>query len=56
LSPMIGGIVMMIVSYFIGSCLLMSLVCLGDYGRCLFLPEAWLVHRFTKPVTHHAAN
>ncbi len=29
LSPMIGGICMVAVSYFIGSALLMSLICLG---------------------------
>ena len=29
LSPMIGGILMIVGSYFIGSALLMSLICLG---------------------------
>jgi hypothetical protein len=37
LSPMIGGIVMMIVSYFIASALLMSLICLGIVGAVYFL-------------------
>ena len=36
LSPMIGGIVMMIVSYLIGSALWMSLVCLGILGAVYF--------------------
>ena len=39
-SPMIGGIVMIIVSYFIGSALLMSLACLGIMGVVY-----WLVKR-----------
>jgi hypothetical protein len=36
LSPMIGGIVMVMVSYFIGSALLMSLVCSGIVGTVYF--------------------
>jgi hypothetical protein len=36
LSPMIGGIVMVMVSYFIGSALLMSLVCFGILGVVYF--------------------
>ena len=36
LSPMIGGIVMIIVSYFIGSAFLMSLLCLGIVGAVYF--------------------
>jgi hypothetical protein len=28
-SPMIGGVLMMVASYFVGSALLMSLICLG---------------------------
>jgi len=37
LSPMVGGILMMIGSYFIASALLMSLVCLGIAGAVYFL-------------------
>ena len=37
LSPMVGGILMIIASYFIGSALLMSLVCLGICGAVHFL-------------------
>jgi len=37
MSPMVGGILMMIASYFIGSALLMSLVCLGIAGAVYFL-------------------
>jgi predicted lipid-binding transport protein (Tim44 family) len=37
LSPMVGGILMIIVSYFVGSALLMSLVCLGIGGAVYFL-------------------
>ena len=36
-SPMVGGILMTIVSYFIGSALLMSLFCLGIAGGVYFL-------------------
>ena len=36
-SPMVGGILMMIASYFISSALLMSLVCLGIGGAVYFL-------------------
>jgi hypothetical protein len=36
-SPMVGGILMMIVSYFIASALLMSLACLGIAGAVYFL-------------------
>ncbi len=36
-SPMVGGILMMIVSYFIVSALLMSLACLGIAGAIYFL-------------------
>jgi len=37
LSPMIGGILMIIMSYFVGSALLMSLLCLGIAGAVYFL-------------------
>ena len=37
LSAMVGGILMIIVSYFISSALLMSLVCLGIAGSVYFL-------------------
>jgi hypothetical protein len=37
LSPMVGGILMITVSYFVGSALLMSLVCLGIGGAVYFL-------------------
>jgi len=37
LFPMVGGILMMIGSYFIGSALLMSLACLGIAGAVYFL-------------------
>ena len=36
-SPMVGGILMIIASYFIASALLMSLVCLGIGGAVYFL-------------------
>jgi hypothetical protein len=36
-SPMVGGILMMIVSYFIASALFMSLACLGIAGAVYFL-------------------
>jgi hypothetical protein len=39
MSPMIGGIVMVIVSYFISSALLMSLVCLGIVGAVYFFAK-----------------
>jgi len=39
LSPMVGGILMMVGSYFIGSALLMSLVCLGIAGAVYFLAK-----------------
>jgi hypothetical protein len=37
LCPMVGGILMIIASYFIGSALLMSLVCLGIGGTVYYL-------------------
>ena len=37
MSPMVGGILMMVASYFIGSALLMSLACLGIAGAVYFL-------------------
>jgi hypothetical protein len=37
LSPMVGGILMITVSYFVGSALLMSLVCLGIAVGVYFL-------------------
>jgi hypothetical protein len=37
LSAMVGGILMMVVSYFISSALLMSLICLGISGAVHFL-------------------
>ena len=36
-SPMVGGILMMVASYFIGSALLMSLACLGIMVAVYFL-------------------
>ncbi len=37
LCPMVGGILMMVTSYFVGSALLMSLACLGIAGAVYFL-------------------
>jgi hypothetical protein len=37
LSAMLGGIVMVVASYFIGSALLMSLLCLGVMAAVYFL-------------------
>ena len=39
-SPMVGGILMMLASYFIGSALLMSLACLGIAGAVYFLVKS----------------
>jgi hypothetical protein len=36
-APMIGGVLMMAASYFVGSALLMSLVCLGLMGAIYVL-------------------
>ncbi len=37
LCPMVGGVLMMVASYFIGSALLMSLTCLGIAGAVYYL-------------------
>jgi hypothetical protein len=35
--PMVGGVVMMILSYFVGSALLMSLLCIGIIAAVYYL-------------------